>query len=154
MSETEMKKASALVGNRISILHEAGIVNYYAGGALGFDLAAAATVLNMKRVYPDITLHIALPCPDHMKNWRRSEVELFERVRSRADSVTCVSDSYHKGCMQLRNRYMVDRSSYCIAYMKKKSGGTYNTVSYALKRGIKTVNLADIPLTDQICFDI
>ncbi len=154
MTEDEIKKASSLVSKQITELYGKGIKNYFAGGALGFDLAAAVTVLNMKRVYPDITLFLALPCPEYMSKWRRSEIELFERVRARADGEAYVSDSYHMGCMQKRNRYMVDRSTVCIAYMREKRGGTYNTVAYALKRGLEVINLADAPITDQIRFDV
>ena len=127
--------------------------NYFAGGAIGFDLAAAVTVLNMKRVYPDITLNLALPCPEYQSKWTRAEIELFDRVRSRADSEVYVSESYHRGCMQMRNKYMVDKSVFCIAYLREKSGGTYNTVAYALKKGIEVINLTDVPITDQISFD-
>ena len=154
MKEDELKSASELVSKKIIELHEKGIVNYYAGGALGFDLAAAVTVLNMKRIYPDITLNLALPCPEYMSKWKRSEIELFSRVRSRADSEIYVSESYHRGCMQMRNKYMVDRSAVCIAYIKKREGGTYNTVTYALKKGLEIINLTEYPITDQIRFDI
>ncbi len=154
MEEDEIKSASELVSKKITELHEKGIVNYYAGGAIGFDLAAAVTVLNMKRIYPDITLNLALPCPEYMKKWTRSEVELFERVRVRADSEVFVSEGYHRGCMQMRNKYMVDRSTVCIAYMKKREGGTYNTVAYAQKRGLEIISLTDFAISDQITFDI
>lgn len=153
MTEDELKDSAALVSKHIAELYNQGIKNYYAGGAIGFDLAAAVTVLNMKRVYPDITLNLALPCPDYQGKWTRSQIELFERVRSRADSEMYVSDSYHRGCMHARNKYMVDRSVICIAYMKKKEGGTFNTVEYALKKGIKVISLAGVPVTDQISFD-
>ena len=153
MTESEIKTAAALVSARITELYEKGVRNYYAGGAIGFDLASAVTVLNMKRIYPDITLNLALPCPDYQSKWTRAQIELFERVRARADSEVYVSDGYHKGCMQMRNKYMVDRSSYCISYMKEKRGGTFNTVSYALKKGRKVINLTNAPVTDQISFD-
>ncbi len=153
MTEDELKTAASLVTKQITELYAKGIRNYYAGGALGFDLASAVTVLNMKRVYPDITLNLALPCPEYQGKWTRAEVELFDRVRVRADSEVFVCESYHRGCMQMRNKYMVDRSSICIAYMKKKEGGTYNTVTYALKKGIEVINLTDVPVTDQISFE-
>ncbi len=152
MTETEIKDAAVLISEQIKRLYAKGIKNYYAGGALGFDLAAAVTVLNMKRIYPDITLNLALPCPEYQSKWSRSEIGLFERVRSRADSEAYVSDCYHRGCMQMRNKYMVDRSTVCIAYMKKRKGGTYNTVTYALKKGLEVINLTEFSITDQISF--
>ncbi len=153
MIEDELNSAAALVSEQIKKLYEKGIKNYYAGGALGFDFAAAVTVLNMKRLYPDITLNLALPCPEYQSKWTRSQIELFERVRARADSEVYVSKSYHRGCMHMRNKYMVDRSVFCIAYLREKTGGTYNTVTYALKKGLEVINLTDIPITDQISFD-
>lgn len=153
MTDEELKSSALLVSEQIKALYANGIKNYYAGGAIGFDLAAAVTVLNMKRVYPDITLNIALPCPNYQSKWTRSQVELFDRVRARADSEVFVSASYHRGCMQVRNKYMVDKSAVCIAYLREKTGGTYNTVTYALKKGRQVINLTDVPLTDQISFD-
>ncbi len=154
MTEEELKNAATLVSEQIKKLYAKGIKNYYAGGALGFDFAAAVTVLNMKRVYPDVTLNLALPCPEYQVKWKRSQIELFERVRARADSEVFVSDRYHRGCMQMRNKYMVDRSTVCISYMKKREGGTYNTVAYAQKRGLEIINLTDTAISDQITFDI
>ncbi|MBE6582658.1 MAG: DUF1273 domain-containing protein [Ruminococcaceae bacterium] len=153
MTDEELKSSALLVSEQIKTLYAKGIRNYYAGGAIGFDLAAAVTVLNMKRVYPDITLNLALPCPEYQSKWTRSQVELFDRVRTRADNEVYVSESYHRGCMQVRNKYMVDKSAVCIAYLREKTGGTYNTVTYALKKGRQVINLTDVPLTDQISFD-
>lgn len=154
MSEGELKNASALVSEQIKKLYAKGIRNYYAGGALGFDFTSAVTVLNMKRVFPDITLNLALPCPKYQSKWTESEIELFDRVRARADSEVFVSESYHRGCMQMRNKYMVDRSTVCVSYMTKRQGGTYNTVLYAQKKGLEIINLTDIAISDQISFDI
>ena len=153
MTDEELKSSALLVSEQIKMLYAKGIRNYYAGGAIGFDLAAAVTVLNMKRVYPDITLNLALPCPNYQSKWTSSQVELFDRVRARADNEVYVSESYHRGCMQVRNKYMVDKSAVCIAYLREKKGGTYNTVTYALKKGRQVINLTDVPLTDQISFD-
>ncbi len=154
LTEDELKEAAARIRAEVERLYKRGIVNFYAGGALGFDLAASVTVLNMKALYPSITLNLALPCLDHTKKWRRSEIELLSRVMARADSAVYVSESYHRGCMHIRNKYMADKSSVCIAYMKEKSGGTASTVSYALKKGLEVINLADAPISDQIVFDI
>ena len=153
MTDEELKSSALLVSEQIKTLYAKGIRNYYAGGAIGFDLAAAVTVLNMKNIYPDITLNLALPCPNYQSKWTRSQVELFDRVRARADSEVYVSASYHRGCMHMRNKYMVDKSAVCIAYLREKTGGTYNTVTYALKKGRQVINLTDVPLTDQISFD-
>ena len=45
--------------------------------------------------------------------------------------------------MMVRNRYMVDRSSLCLCYLRKASGGTKSTVDYAKKAGLQLLNLAE-----------
>ena len=54
-----------------------------------------------------------------------------------------VLQSYTPGCMQRRNRYMVDHASLLIAVNDGARGGTRSTIEYAFKRG---VNVLDIPL--------
>ena len=50
--------------------------------------------------------------------------------------------TYTPGCMNRRNRYMVDRSSLLIAvYDGIPQGGTLNTLSYAMGKGVRTVIL-------------
>ena len=44
-------------------------------------------------------------------------------------------EEYDKGCFQRRNEYMVDRCDLCLACFNFKSGGTKNTVDYAMKLG-------------------
>lgn len=154
ISRDDMRTAAEKTAEQVRLLYNKGIFNYYAGGALGYDLAASVTLLNLKNTMPRLTLNLALPCPGYMKKWSEGEIALFERVKSRADSCVYVSDEYHRGCMHKRNRYMVDRSSVCIAYMTEESGGTVSTVSYALKKGLKVINVAgDLPY-GQIGFDI
>ena len=54
-----------------------------------------------------------------------------------------VQDSYTRGCMQRRNRYMVDHASLLIAVSDGAEGGTRSTIEYAFRRG---VSVMDIPL--------
>ncbi len=152
MSESDLRGAVERVTREVVRLAEKGVTHYYAGGAVGFDLMAAVTVLNLKQTIPALSLTLALPCPDHMKDWRRVDRELFARVMARADETVMVSESYFRGCMQVRNRYMVDRSSVCLAYLTSKKGGTYNTAAYAEKKGIPVVYLAGEPEGSQMHF--
>ncbi len=149
LSEIAMRRAVEAVSNVIPRLVERGIVHYYAGGAIGFDLAAAVTILNLKLTIPELSLTLALPCRDHMEKWGRIDRELFARVMERADRTVYVNDGYFRGCMQARNRYMVDQSSLCLSYMTVPRGGTYHTVVYAEKQGVPVINLADEGMGEQ-----
>ena len=119
-----------------------GITHYFAGGALGFDMLASVTLLNLKKELPNLTLSLVLPYRGHTKSWGPADIALFERISERADETVYLSNSYHPGCMSVRNRYMVDRSVVCLCYLIYATGGTAYTVGYARKRGLSVVNLA------------
>ena len=66
----------------------------------------------------------------------------YESIKGAASDVVCLAGHYFNGCMQKRNRYMVDRSAVCICYQTKDDGGTAYTVEYATVRNLKVYNLA------------
>lgn len=114
-----------------------------AGGALGFDTLAAKTVLDLKKDYPDIKLILVLPCLNQTRGWKDADVETYEKIKAQADKVVYTSEQYFRGCMQKRNRHLVDNSSLCISYLTSDSGGTAYTVDYAKANGLKVINLAE-----------
>ena len=121
---------------------ENGYRYFGAGGALGFDTLAAQIVLELKGKYPDIKLILVLPCPNQTRGWSEADVAEYERIKTEADKVVYTSDHYFRGCMQKRNRHLVNNSSLCICYLTKPSGGTAYTVEYAIKKGIKIISIA------------
>ena len=121
-----------------------GITHFVAGGAVGFDMMASVCVLNLKSAeYPHLRLTLALPCTHHYRNWGSADKQLLLHLLERSDEVVFVSDGYAPGCMQKRNRYMVDISDYLICYKTKSNGGTAYTVRYAEKNGLKIRNIAE-----------
>ncbi len=128
------------IRREIYALYQKGVRHFITGGAMGFDMIAAVTVINLKSVLPDISLSLAIPCPDHFSKWKRIDKALLAAVRSRADSETVVSAEYDRECMYRRNRYMVDNSAYLISYCVKKSGGTHYTEKYAKEKGLNIIH--------------
>ena len=121
-----------------------GITRFYAGGALGFDTLAAEAVLEVKKDYKEAELHIIIPCRNQPRGWSEEDVRIYNDLLEKADNVSCLSEKYYNGCMQVRNRYMVDNSSVCISYLTKNSGGSYYTVKYAEKNGLRVINIANL----------
>lgn len=119
-----------------------GIRSFIAGGALGFDMICAETVLELKETYEDITLTLAIPCRGHDAKWNESSKNQLSRITELTDEVVYISEQYAKGCMFRRNRYMVDRSCICISYCTKSRGGSRYTVDYALSSGIEVTELS------------
>ena len=74
----------------------------------------------------------------------KEDVEIYEEIKRQADKVVYTSEEYTKGCMHKRNRYLVDNSSVCIAYLTEAKGGTAYTVDYALKHNLTVYNVAEL----------
>ena len=120
-----------------------GFTDFYNGGARGFDLLAAEAVLELKKTYPSLRLHIIVPCSNQTRGWREADVIRYENATFLADEVKCLSPVYFDGCMQVRNRYMVDNSELLIAYLERASGGSGYTVRYAEGQGKSVINIFD-----------
>ena len=129
---------------RIAILSaiNEGYTYFGCGGALGFDILAAQTVLELKREYAHIRLILVLPCLSQTRYWRNNDVSEYERIKKNADKVVYISREYTKDCMYKRNRHLVDNSSLCICYCIRQSGGTAYTVSYAKSHALRIVNIS------------
>ncbi len=118
-----------------------GYCYFGAGGALGFDTLAAKTVLELKRDYPHIKLILVLPCQNQTRGWKEKDIAVYEAIKDKADKVVYTAEHYFNGCMQKRNRHLVDCSSLCICYLTEQSGETFYTVNYAKECGIKVLNI-------------
>lgn len=124
--------------------YHAGCRSFLAGGALGFDMLAAAVVCHLRdTAYPDMSLHLLLPCRGQEVRWSQRDRERYERMLSLADDYTYLADAYDDGVMSARNRALIESATRCIAYMTNPASGTGGTLSMARARGISVRNLAD-----------
>ena len=113
------------------------------GGALGFDTMAAQAVLALRAAHPEIRLILVLPCLSQTKGWPEADKAAYQRILEQANDVVYVSQEYTRNCMFQRNRALVDRSSVCICYLTRQSGGTAYTVNYAQQKGLRICNAAE-----------
>lgn len=137
----------ALLVKRLDALLEElagkGFTEFRTGGARGFDTLAALRVLALRERHPDCSLHLILPCRDQTKFWSAGERAVFDEILAAADRTDYITDRYDPSCMYARNRALVDGSELCIAYLTQNRGGTLYTCSYALKKKVELLNLAD-----------
>ncbi len=119
-----------------------GVRYFGAGGALGFDTLAEECVVRLRRLHPEIRLILVLPCPEQTRGWSPRDVAIYRDMLEHADKVTYTSDHYFRGCMQKRNRHLVDHSGHCLCYLNRPTGGTAYTVRYAQQKGLLVRNLA------------
>lgn len=116
---------------KIEQLINEGVAVFINGGALGFDTISALCVLSLKVKYPHIKLKIYVPHQGQEDRWNEENKKTYRYILSRADEVKVLAPFHNDGCMQARNRRMVDDSDCLIAYVKKPSGGAYYTACYA-----------------------
>ena len=116
---------------------QGGKDTFLCGMARGFDLIAGQTVLRLKTEYPHIKLIACIPCLYQDKYFNEQDKQLYRETLNLCDDKVYVSKSYYKGCMLVRNRYMVDNSSMLIAFERESEGGTVYTIKYALSKNKK-----------------
>lgn len=120
-----------------------GVTDFISGGALGFDQIAASLIIAKKEMGCKIRLIFALPYKNQDEFWTDEQKRLYHNILAEADEVIYVSEEYANGCMKKRNRYMVDCSAYCVCALLYPFSGTDQTVKYARKQGLKTINVAE-----------
>ena len=120
-----------------------GVTDFYDGGAIGWDMLCAETVIDLKAKYPDIKLHMLLPCPseEQVKGWNNTQIARYEKILNVADSVTVVSEHYTRDCMKQRNERLVELADHCICYCTNPRSGTGQTVRMAEEKRITVKNM-------------
>ena len=116
-----------------------GYRHFMTGMARGCDQYFTEILLELRQQHPDVTIEAAIPCEEQASRWKDLERERYFRLVEACDLETMVQRHYDKGCMQRRNRYMVDRSARLIAAYDGMLGGTMYTIHYAMQRGLDVV---------------
>ena len=126
---------------RLEGVYEAGYRHYICGMAAGCDLYFAEAVLELRRRHPEVTLEAAIPCAGQADSWPRALRERQEALVADCDEVTLLQRDYSPGCMQRRNRYMVEHSSLLLAVYDGQPGGTMNTILLARRSGCRVITI-------------
>ena len=112
----------------IETLIKQGVENFYNGMAIGFDLLAAEYVLALRKKHPQVKLIACVPCYGQEKYFSEADKKRYVKILKKADETVVLADHYYQGCMQNRDRYMVERAEVMIAYCTKATGGAAYTV--------------------------
>ena len=114
-----------------------GYTHFISGGALGMDIYAAETVLELKKGYPEIILEMVSPFDEQAAKWAPEYQRRHDQLFDQADMVTVTGHQYTKSSMFVRNRYLVDNADILLAAYDGQPGGTQMTVKYARQMGIQ-----------------
>ena len=79
-----------------------------------------------------------------MKNELNDNKEYYEASFDDVVIPMELAEVHYKSAITQRNRWMIDRSDYLIAFVYRNFGGAYETMKYAKKKeGIVIINLAE-----------
>ena len=135
------------LSERITRLVDAGMTDFYSGGADGVDCWASLIVLELRKKNPALRLHLILPHEGQADKWSDSAQEQYHSILKKADSVEYVSCEYYDGCMLDRNHRLVEAAGVLLAvYNGERRGGTAATIRYARKLGRRIIILNPITL--------
>lgn len=122
-----------------------GYNTFRVGGALGFDMMVEKLLLRKRHEEGrTLRLELVLPCRDQADRWSADNKRRYKKILHEADSVEYICESYEDGCMQRRNRAMVDGSAICVSYCTSVRSGTYGTVRYAKSQGVQNIELSSL----------
>lgn len=147
LSEEQKRQLYPALSRCILQMAEDGIRYFCDGGAIGFDLFCAQTVVLLQRHHKELQLIMALPCRNQTDKWMNhasgaENIRLYHAMKSCAAAVVYLRDFYDPSCMRERNQFMVDHSCRCITYWNGSTqGGTAQTVRMAKRAGLPIWNL-------------
>lgn len=143
----ESEEYLILLEAQITELINSGYTRFISGMAEGADMDFAEIILDLRVDYTFISLEAVLPYPFVMpKNPTNVHFDKQEII-AQSNAVIVVSPCYFRGCLQKRNRYMVDKSDLVLAIWNgERKGGTWDTIKYARKEGkeIRYIMLSEL----------
>ena len=144
LKNTKLAWLQSKLDETIQSLIEKGMYHFMSGAATGYDSIAANAVLKAREYNANVRLILAIPCTDQDSRWRESDKQVYRNLLDNADEIIYVSGQpYFDGCMEQRNRYLVEHSSILVAYLTHNRSGTSQTVRLARENGLTIINLAE-----------
>ena len=128
----------SMLCTEISDAIQAGYYAFYTGAAPGIDLLGAEIILELRQQNPALRLICASPYPRFgAGDFHGADKPLLMRVYAAADGIVYTSEHFHRGCFQIRNRYMVDHSARIIGVLCNEASGTGQTLRMAQSQGLE-----------------
>ena len=113
--------------------------------AIGFDLAAAEVAVSLRNELTDLKVIAVIPFEGMQNRFPASQRALFNKIANEADEVITLNTRYSASVYALRNNYLVDNSSACVAYFTGEKGVTAYTIRRAVKNLAYIINIYNNP---------
>lgn len=125
------------------LLTEKEYVEFLVGRDGEFDQLVSSTVRRCKRKVRDDNSALILVLPYLTAAYQNNQAS-FEDYYDEIEVCPNAAAGHFKAAHQIRNRWMVDRSDLVIFCIQHPSGGAWQTLRYAEKRGGKYINLGKV----------
>lgn len=108
---------------------------FYSGGMGEFDNLCEAAVRSARQRHPQKHIRLLLVKPYMLESLNKKAAGL----RAAFDEIVIpmeLADCHRKAAIAARNRWMIDRCQYLLAYVTRPDGGAAAALRYAEKRGL------------------
>lgn len=122
------------------LIREHEYVDFLVGRDGDFDQIVSSTVKRIKRDVCDCNSSLIWVMPYPKAEYSNNK-ENFEEYYDEIEVCYESCKAHPKSAIQIRNKYMVDRSDLVIFYVETTSGGAYQTMKYAEKIEKNMLNL-------------
>ena len=115
--------------------------DFYLGGYGGFDRFAYDCCKVYQKTHPNVSLVLVTPYYD--TSYQKTHLQ---EAATRYDTILYpeIEDKPKRFAIVYRNRYMIEKADFVVAYITRKWGGAYITYQYAQKKAKAILNLADL----------
>lgn len=138
-----LPRLKTLLASSIVQLYEQHFRNFYCGMAVGFDLLAAETIIELKTICPQLRLIASIPFHSQDRFYSEEDKARYQAAINQADEKIILSTRYNRHAYRIRNAYLVEHSSCIISYFDASLGksGTAQTIRMAQTNGSTIINL-------------
>ena len=132
----DIKTRRALGALAVEYLHERRPDEVIVGMAQGWDQAVAAACVVL-----DIPFVAAIPFFGQEQRWPEEAQQRYFRLLGMAKREVYTSEDPSYDALQRRNEWMVGHAGEMAALWNGTTGGTFNCLKYADRKGVPVVNL-------------
>ena len=124
------------------LIDENEYVDFLVGRNGEFDQCVSSSVLRVRRNHRDDNSALVLVLPYPTAEYLNNE-NYFQDYYTDIEISHVATMAHPKSAIQIRNQEMVNRADLIICYIKRKKGGAWRTVDYAIKQGKAVINLIE-----------
>jgi len=131
----------------INLIEDLAVIHFISGMDIGVEQYAAEIVLDLKKIYPKITLEGVLPFETQASKWSEFQRDKYYSIMKRSDKETLFQYHYTDDCIKKHNQYIINKSKFVILVCNGVTNRVGKLISYAKSIG-RVVFIVDMVTLD------